>query len=391
MGRKTGLFVAFGAMLGALIALLACGSGGGGGDGTTESTTGIVASLVPAFDNLAFASPVKLVQHPDDDDRWYVVEQRGLVRTFLTQTSINLGSGERGLLGIAFDPGFASSGEAYLAYTDGTAETCVLARWVSADGGETFVPDEILLVVPHPGASNHNGGDLEFGPDGFLYWTLGDGGANSGNGQDTTTLLGNILRLDVNGAPPAGKPYAIPPGNPFAANAQCDGPLPHAASCPEIFAYGFRNPWRMQFDPATELLWAGDVGQAAQEEVDLVEAGKNYGWPCFEGELRMRSTPPCDLPDSSFAPPEAIHGRSEARALTGGAVYRGASIPALDGFYVYGDYVTRLFFAFDTANLGAPVERLLIPEARVTDFGQGRDGEIYVVSFGTPSIQRIAP
>jgi glucose/arabinose dehydrogenase len=395
-----GLGVVLVALMGALAA---CSSGGGDGG---DTSTGIDASLVPAFDSLAFASPVKLVQHPDDDDRWYVVEQGGLVRTFLasdptnsvataadvpTQKMLNLGSGERGLLGMAFDPGFAASGEVYLAYTDGTLETCVLERWTSDDGGETFIPDEVLLVVPHPGATNHNGGDLEFGPDGFLYWTIGDGGVDSTNSQDTTTLLGNILRLDVNGMPPAGKTYAIPPGNPFAANAQCDGPLPHAASCPEIFAYGFRNAWRIQFDPATGELWAGDVGQSTEEEIDLVEVGGNYGWPCIEGELRMVSTPPCDVPDSTFAPPEVVHDRSEARAITGGAVYRGADYPALDGFYVYGDYVTRLFFAFDTASPGAPASRLLVPEAKVTDFGQGRDGEVYVVSFGLPSIQRLAP
>jgi glucose/arabinose dehydrogenase len=292
---------------------------------------------------------------------------------------------------MALDPGFAGSGEIYLAYTDGTLETCVLERWVSADGGETFDPDVVLLVVPHPSASNHNGGDLEFGRDGFLYWTLGDGGVDSENAQDTTTLLGNILRLDVNGAPPAGKTYAIPAGNPFSANAQCDGPLPHAAPCPEIFAYGFRNPWRIQFDPLMGDLWVGDVGQSDQEEIDLVEVGDNYGWPCIEGELRMRSDPPCDVPDATFTPPEAVHGRSEARAITGGAVYRGTDVPALYGYYLYGDFSTRLFFAFDTMNLGAPVEALLVPEARVTDFGQGRDGEVYVVSFNVPSIRRFAP
>ncbi len=397
--------VALGALLGALGALAAaCGSGGGDG---VETVTGIPASLEPAFGNLPFANPVKLVQHPDDDDRWYVVEQGGKIWTFLAsspvkamaadvpnQKSIDLGVGERGLLGMAFDPSFAGSGEVYLAYTDGTLETCVLERWVSADGGETFDPDEVLLTVPHPGQSNHNGGDLEFGPDGFLYWTVGDGGGSNdpnGNGQNPMTLLGSILRLDVNGAPPAGKTYAIPPGNAFpAGNPQCDtgsGAMP----CPEIFAYGFRNPWRIQFDPVTDDLWTGDVGQATQEEVDLVEVGKNYGWNCFEGTLRMRSNGPCAVPDSTFAPPEAVHGRSEAQAITGGAVYRGGAIPSLDGFYVYGDFVTGRFFTFDTANLAAPVQNLLIPKASVTDFGQGRDGEVYVVSFGSPSIQRLAP
>jgi hypothetical protein len=191
----------------------------------------------------------------------------------------------------------------------------------------------------------------------------------------------------VNGAPPVGEAYAIPSGNPFFGNLHCDtgtGSQP----CPEIFALGMRNPWRMNFDPLTGLLYVGDVGQSAQEEIDIIRVGRNYGWDCREGELPHATTASCNV---SFEPPEAVHGPSEAHAITGGAVYRGSAIPGLEGFYVYGDFITRFFFTFDADFPNAPVLRLNLPATAVSAFGQGRDGEIYVVGFGTPSIQRIVP
>jgi hypothetical protein len=180
------------------------------------------------------------------------------------------------------------------------------------------------------------------------------------------------------------------------AGSACDGGGGHGGGgggftgpeCPEIFAYGFRNPWRMNFDPATGKLYVGDVGQSAQEEIDIVTSGGNYGWDCLEGELPHTTAASCS--GVTFVPPEVVHGRSEAFAITGGAVYRGSAIPALQGFYVYGDFGTGFFFAFDADVPNAPSQRLTsLPETSVSAFGQGRDGEVYVVSFDSPSLQRI--
>jgi hypothetical protein len=191
-----------------------------------------------AFPGRSFTNPVKLVQHPTINTRWYVVEQDGLVKTFLSTNSAAptvaadvdsavpsfVSGGEQGLLGMAFDPSFAISGEIYLAYT--TSGSSVLARWVSTNNGVTFTQDSLPIVLSMPDPfDNHNGGDIMFGPDGFLYYSMGDGGdANDpfNSGQNLATLLGKILRLDVNSAPPSGKSYAIPAGNPFDANAQCN-------------------------------------------------------------------------------------------------------------------------------------------------------------------------
>jgi glucose/arabinose dehydrogenase len=202
--------------------------------------TGLAAlAFSDAFPGRAFTNPVKLVQHPTNDDRWYVVEQGGLVLTFLSTNTttptvaanvdalVNLGSGgEQGLLGMAFDPGFASSGEVYFAYTDESAQAVTLARWVSSNNGLTFTQDAapIVMSVSH-GRDNHNASDIMFGPDGFLYYSMGDGGGADdpdNNGQNPNVLLGKILRIDVNSQPPAGKNYAIPAGNPNAANPQCN-------------------------------------------------------------------------------------------------------------------------------------------------------------------------
>ena len=206
---------------------------------TTGSGLAALA-FADAFPGRSFTRPVKLVQHPTDNHRWYVVEQGGAVKTFLdTDTAVpavaanlaalvslgNTTSGEQGLLGMAFDPGFASSGEVYFAYTDNAAGTVVLARWVSTDHGLTFAPDTspIVLSTPHD-RDNHNASDIVFGSDGFLYYSMGDGGGEDdpdNNGQNASVLLGKILRIDVNSAPPAGKTYAIPASNPNAANPQC--------------------------------------------------------------------------------------------------------------------------------------------------------------------------
>lgn len=393
--------------------LVACGGSGGGGGGFGGES--IPVELAPAFGGQEFTRPVKLVQHPELDDRWYVVEQGGLVRTFLASdvtgslavaadlTGVDFGGdNEQGLLALAFDPDFDTTdgGELYLVYTDDAAERVLLERWTSDNGVDDFAPaaSPILLDIDHP-EGNHNGSDLVFGPDDQLYMSMGDGGGAGDpeeNAQDTTTVLGAVLRLDVRSTPAPGEPYAVPAGNPFAGqgHALCfDGgasPEVPPDPCPELFAWGLRNPWRMDFDPQTGDLWLGDVGQNRQEEIDRIVAGGNYGWDCLEGELDFENVPPCDPAD--FEPPEVVHVRTEARSITGGVVARNTSVPGLEGHYVYADFITGRFWTFDVDDPDAPVIPLDLPSPNVSDFERARDGTIYVVTFGDPSIrQLVAP
>ena len=387
------------------------GGGSGGGDGGGGGNPPLATQLEAAFGGLTFAMPVKLVQHPSDSDRWYVVEQGGKIWTFLASNpaatkvlaldivasqGINLGGGgEQGLLGLAFEPDFRAGGELYLTYTDATAGDSMLARYQSPDDDGPFTPaaDPIVLAIPHP-APNHNGGDIMFGKDDFLYYSMGDD-ADGNNGQNVSALLGKVMRLDVLGTPASGEKYAVPNANPFqtAGRPFCDSgqsPAVPAQPCPEIFAYGFRNPWRMHFDPETEQLWLGDVGESRREEIDKVLSGRNYGWNCVEGDLPGPNlSAACN--GLVFEPPVAVHDRTDAQAIVGGAVYRGSAIPALVGFYVYGDYETERFFAFHIDDT-APPTRLDLDPKHVSAFGQGRDGEIYVVSLqDSPSIYKLVP
>ena len=396
--------VSIGVLAVALCAVGVACSDGDDRDDDGSTITGI--TLDRAFNGRSFSSPVKLVQHPTNDDRWYVVEQGGLVKTFLASNGVaattaadipvDVGSGEQGLLGMAFDPFFDDSGEIYLAYTDASSSgdgDLVLQRWVSGNDGLTFTASTVLLRIPHPVDSNHNGSDLAFGPtDDFLYYSMGDGGGSGDpnrNAQNRNVLLGKILRIDVNATPPAGKTYAIPGGNPFAGNAQCDDGSGTAA-CPEIFAFGFRNPWRMNFDPVGARLYVGDVGQGAQEEIDRVTNGGNFGWDCFEGELPFQNVAACN--SETFVEPEAVYnaGSSGGNAVTGGAVYRGTAIPGLRGFYIFTDFFRGPFFAFDVGIADGPVSPLSASEEHISAFGQGRDGEVYAVDLDG-QIRKIVP
>ncbi len=289
--------------------------------------------------------PVEVVQY---GGKLYVLEQIGRVLRVDESGASSLvadiqsrvqSGGEAGLLGIAFHPKFATNGFVYLYYTAGSvtqppgvAFQSHLVRMKSNDGGLTLDPasEKRILTVDQP-YTNHNGGTIAFGNDGFLYWGLGDGGSGGdphGNGQSTSSLLGKILRIDVD----AGDPYAIPPTNPFASG---------TAGKPEIYALGLRNPYRFRFDTVTGALWAGDVGQSAREEIDKVVLGGNYGWNQREGKICF-GQPTCANP---FLDPVVDHPRSEATSITGGVVYRGAGVPLLSGKYVYGDFGLGTLFA----------------------------------------------
>lgn len=266
----------------------------------------------------------------------------------------------------------------FLSYTrDGSPLVSVISEFAVGPGGTSFDPDSerIILTLDQP-YGNHNGGKIVFGPDGYLYIGFGDGcagGDPQGNGQSTRTLLGALLRIDVD----SGAPYAIPADNPFATG----------GGAPEIYAWGLRNPWRFSFDSATGALWLADVGQDRWEEIDIVERGGNYGWNLREGAHRYaRGTAPRPLVDPVFD-----YGHDQGCSITGGYVYRGRAIPALGGIYVFGAVFSgRVWGLFAEVN-GYVAPRLLDADINISSFGEGLDGELYVVDLGGGGIYTLVP
>ena len=306
------------------------------------------AALEPAFPGLSFVAPIEIVPTADGTDRLLVAEKAGRIlaidhdraatTTALDIRSLVRDSGEQGFLGMALHPDFASNGYLYVHYTgksNGGNGTTVLERYTrSVANPDVFDPASqlVLLSIPQPYV-NHNGGKLTFGPDGYLYLGLGDGGYGGDPGnraQDRSVLFGKLLRLDVD-APPGGLNYGIPADNPFAGNA--DG------FREEIYAYGFRNPFKFSFDRETDALWLADVGQNAYEEVDLVTKGGNYGWRIREGTHCFNPSSGCTTSGLTDPIYEYDHPNLASRSVTGGVVYRGARNPDLVGTYLFGDYI----------------------------------------------------
>lgn len=336
---------------------------------------------------VAFEQPVEVAVH---GGRVYVLERGGLLRVLSADrstatvvadlTSKVTTAGEAGLLGIAFHPSFATNGFVYVYVTapktaPGVVFESVILRYTSTDGGLTLdlSTEKRIFAVDQP-YSNHNGGTIAFGNDGYLYFALGDGGGPPEmRPQDKNTVLGKIVRIDVDG----GDPYAIPPTNPFVGDVGRE----------EIWALGFRNPFRFRFDRVTGDLWLGDVGAGAREEIDKVVAGGNYGWPLKEGRICYND--PCD---PAFIEPIVDHVRAEAITITGGVVYRGTALPALTGKYVYGDFGTQTFWAIPT-NEPAPKPELLEDRRgesfTPTSFEIDVDGEILFTSFSMGRLFRI--
>ncbi len=250
--------------------------------------------------------------------------------------------------------------------------------------------EQVILEVDQF-ASNHNGGDISFGvpPDRSLYIGLGDGGGGGDpqeTGQDTTRLLGSMLRIDVIGT---GADYNIPATNPFSANPNKCEPGTNAANCPEIYAWGLRNPWRWSFDPLTDVLWLGDVGQGAREEIDQIVVGGNYGWDCREGTIAHSATLGCVGP---VIDPVIDYPRSDGRSVTGGFVYRGADIPGLVGRYVFADFASgRIWALQDDGQGGYSKEELLNTSTGPSSFGVDQDGELYFTDFNTGRIMQFVP
>lgn len=315
------------------------------------------------------------------DERLFIVEQHGVIRVFdeaglrdepfldLRDRVFDEGN-EQGLLGLAFHPSFVDNGSFYVNYTTGDGDT-VIARFTAGEGPTVDPATEKLLLTYDQPYPNHNGGGIAFGPDGMLYIGSGDGGAAGDpeeRAQNLDTLLGKLLRIDVDG----GDPYAIPPDNPFAAG----------GGRPEIWAYGLRNPWRFAFDPQTGDLFIADVGQNQWEEIDFLPAGApggaNFGWDFREGfELFEGLTPP------GLVDPLAVYSHSEGCSVTGGVVVRDPALPEWNGVYLYGDFCSGLIWGLVRDANGVWQNGVLFGTAfQITSFGVGHDGRVYVLDRG---------
>ena len=344
--------------------------------------------LEPAFPGIEFDRMVLLTHAGDDTGRLFLVLQPGMIVVFendpgveSAQTFLDIrervsdAGNEEGLLGLAFDPAYAENGYLYVYYSASRPRRSVVSRFsVSPGDADRADPDsELVFMEVEQPYSNHNGGHIVFGPDGMLYVGLGDGGAAGdpqGNGQDTSTLLGSILRIDVSRLDSLGT-YAVPDDNPFAGSG--------GAARGEIWAYGLRNPWRFSFDLEAGTLWAADVGQNLYEEIDIIRPGLNYGWNVMEGSHCFRQTR-CDA--EGFTMPVAEYGRDGGCSVTGGHVYRGRRIPSLYGAYLYGDYCSGKIWAL--RHDGAAVtEQMEIADTglSISSFGEDSSGEVYVLTF----------
>ena len=333
------------------------------------------------------SSPVYVTHSRDGTNRLFIVEQPGRIKVlqpgatsptvFLNITAKVLFGGEQGLLGLAFHPNYAVNRRFFVNYTRLTDGDTVIAEYQasSMDPNIADTTETELLVIDQPFA-NHNGGMLEFGVDGFLYIGMGDGGSGNDPGnraQDITELLGKMLRINID-VPNGPVPYSSPPTNPFF------GSIPGRD---EIFALGFRNPFRWSFDRLTNLLFAADVGQSAREEIDIVSLGGNYGWRVFEGTLCTGLNPPDPMCIGSYIAPIAEYSHMGGRcSITGGYVYRGARSTLPVGAYVYGDFCTGEIFQLNPAASGGVVSTLLDTTLSISSFGEDEAGEIYVVGLG---------
>jgi glucose/arabinose dehydrogenase len=356
--------------------------------------TGLSVSLERVVGGLK--SPLAAVNAGDGSGRIFVAEQGGTIRivrdgtledgAFLDIAGRITSGGEQGLLGVAFHPDFPTDPRFFVNYTDTNGDTRVSSFTVDPSNPDRADPgsETRLLFIDQP-YDNHNGGALAFGPDGFLYIATGDGGSGGdphGNGQSLGTLLGKILRIDVDRTDGGGE-YGIPPDNPFASRAGAE---------PEIWLYGLRNPWRMSFDRLTDDLWIGDVGQNEWEEVDVARAGAgggaNYGWNVMEGNHCFRPADNCD--ESGITPPVAEYSHDSGCTVIGGGVYRGSAQAALAGGYLFADYCSGLVWALDPSSDG-PTKATLVDEsgATISSFGEDEAGELYVTDLSAGTLLRV--
>ncbi len=343
-----------------------------------------------AFPNITISSPVDF-QMPDDfTNRVFVVSQQGIIYTFPNSSQasnpkqfLNITDrvsygGEMGLLGLAFHPDYRINGYFYVNYTVSNPRKTRISRFqVSPNNPDSAMKEsELILLTFDQPYSNHKGGQVSFGPDGYLYIATGDGGSAGdpqNNGQNKASLLGKILRIDVNNVQP-GLQYAIPPDNPFKNNTQ--------GYKEEIFAWGLRNPWRFSFDTVTGLLYAADVGQGLYEEIDIIKNGKNYGWKIMEG-AHCYNASSCDTTGLTLPIWEYGHNSTGGYSITGGYVYYGYNVPGLRGKYIYGDYVSKRLWGLIYNGTTVINNEVLNNAAGISlsSFGLDAEGEIYLLDL----------
>lgn len=351
-----------------------------------------------AFPNLSFSSPTDLQVASSTDKRLFVAERAGRIRAFGPTKSASSSSifldisdrvtssdGEEGLLGFAFHPDYASNGYFYVNYTAASPLRTVISRFQRSVSNAQVADasTELVLLEFEQPFSNHNGGQLAFSPGGYLYIASGDGGSAgdpNNNAQSLGSYLGKILRIDVD-RQDSGKNYAVPSTNPFISNSAAKG---------EIYAYGFRNPWRMSFDAITKRLWVADVGQDAREEINLVSKGKNYGWRIREGSACYNPSSGCKK--SGLTKPVFEYSHSIGESVTGGYMYRGKKFPELRGYYVYADFISGEIWALSPPNktTAAKSKRLVDSDLLISTFGQSFTKELYFASYSDGRIYQLA-
>jgi glucose/arabinose dehydrogenase len=352
------------------------------------STGGLAQlQLQVAFPNLVFTLPIDLQPANDGTDRIFVVEQTGIIMVFQNSSSVSSAkvflditdrvsqtSTEMGLLGLAFHPDYKDNGYFYVNYTTASPMITRISRFkVSSTNPDSADKNsELILLTQDQPFDNHKGGQTKFGPDGYLYLGLGDGGSEgdpNNNGQNRSTLLGKILRIDVNSVQ-GSLNYGIPADNPFKGNTQ--------GFREEIYAYGLRNPWRFSFDLSTGWLWCGDVGQDAWEEIDIITNGGNYGWRCYEG-MHPYNTSGCS--GSGFISPIYNYDHSSGNCcIIGGFVYRGQNVPELIGKYIFADYCSKTFWSLQYDGRNQPIVTTLFssPYGQPFAFGVDKNNELYI-------------
>lgn len=377
----------------ALSLLSACGGGGGSSNNPPPSKGGVTVTLTSVVSGLS--NPLDIEIPNDSSGRTFIVQQGGKIlilqngtvssTPFLDITSKVTSGGETGLLGLAFHPKYSQNGLFYLNYTrtvSGQLQTVISENRVSMVNpnlADTSY-ERILITVNQP-FDNHNGGQLAFGPDGFLYIGLGDGGSGGdplNNAQNKQVLLGKMLRIDVDHTS-TGKPYAIPADNPFASS----------GGLPEIYALGFRNPWRFSFDSPTKRLFVGDVGQDSFEEVDIVTNGGNYGWNIMEGTHCFNPSTGCNT--AGLTLPITDYPRSDGSTVIGGFVYHGTALPNLQGGYVFGDFGSGKIWVLKEGSANTWTRSDVLNTGRqISSFGVDSSGELLVVDY-TGSILKLSP
>jgi uncharacterized repeat protein (TIGR03806 family) len=374
-----------------------------------RATGSVTLGTQRVFPNITFKdrvtrvsqNPVAMLQAPGDASRWFVVGRFGVVRMFDNDpdatviseflditTLVESTCAECGLLGMAFHPDFPAVPRVYLAYSSrqhtASGPDTHLSEFSSRDGGLTLDPgSERVLLSINKANAHHHGGNVAFGPDGFLYFATGDSNDfNIDHAQRLNDLNGKMLRIDIRGTTGTAL-YRIPADNPFAAStALCNanGGI-GTQNCPEIYAWGFRNPWRWSFDRQTGDIWLGDVGESAIEEVDRVVRGGNYGWRCFEGTQKSKPTLSCETPVNPL-PPIAEYSHELGQAVTGGYVYRGTAVPGLVGRYLFADFGSGRIW--DIPSGTQPTMTMtggLETNFRISSFGEDNDGELYIVAI----------